>query len=237
MDMQGYIDEIKLKITGGILELEMDDSTLERIVLAAFREIQRYISSTKMMTTSFSRCIDLSECNVSDVVAVYRTEGYMEGDNTSHDEWIDPMQLAQWQWLAGTGSLLNFNDYMLNYSSWNTLMQIRNSVSTDLAYRYDKSTERLYINTSYDNPEYITIEFIPRYNDVKEIVSDFWIDKLARLSVALTKVTLGRIRSRYTQSDSPWQQDGESLLEEGNAELQEIRDKLGANSQLSYPID
>ena len=84
---------------------------------------------------------------------------------------------------------------------------------------------------------FITIEYIPRYNDVSEIISDYWIDMLIRLAVALTKVTIGRIRTRFTQSNALWTQDGELILEEGNTELAELRQHLMENSQLVYPID
>ena len=72
MDMQGYISEIKLKLTGGILDLELEDSVLEQIVNAAFREIQRYIDSTLLATIPYKPCIDLSECGVSSVSRVFR---------------------------------------------------------------------------------------------------------------------------------------------------------------------
>ena len=60
---------------------------------------------------------------------------------------------------------------------------------------------------------------------------------LIRLAVALTKVTIGRIRTRFTQSNALWTQDGELILEEGNTELAELRQHLMENSQLVYPID
>lgn len=60
---------------------------------------------------------------------------------------------------------------------------------------------------------------------------------LMRLSVALTKVTLGRIRTRYTQSNALWIQDGQQMLDEGTRELEELRGYLQTNTQLSYPID
>ena len=84
---------------------------------------------------------------------------------------------------------------------------------------------------------YITIEYVPEFKDVDDIKSDYWIDILVRLSIALTKVTLGRIRSRYTQSNALWTQDGDKLLEEGNAELVALRETLRVNSQIIYPID
>lgn len=68
-------------------------------------------------------------------------------------------------------------------------------------------------------------------------VFDYWIDKIVQLATALTKVTLGRIRSRYTQSNALWTQDGETLLQEGNEELNTLREELRTNHQLVYPID
>ena len=60
---------------------------------------------------------------------------------------------------------------------------------------------------------------------------------LMRLAVALTKVTVGRIRSRYTQSNALWQGDGDTILSEGKEELNNLREMLLQNSELTYPID
>ena len=107
---------------------------------------------------------------------------------------------------------------------------MRNTMSTDLAFRYDRYTNKFYINTVDGHPSMITIEYVPRFDNVEEILSDFWIDMIIRLSVALTKVTLGRIRSRYVQSNALWSQDGDTLLQEGNAELTDLREKLVAST-------
>ena len=53
------------------------------------------------------------------------------------------------------------------------MMQIRNTASTDLAFRFDRHSNRLYININGDEPTNITIEYVPRYDDVSEIVSDY----------------------------------------------------------------
>jgi hypothetical protein len=42
MKMIEVIDEIKLELTGGILDLELEDVTIEMIIRKALREIQRY---------------------------------------------------------------------------------------------------------------------------------------------------------------------------------------------------
>ena len=75
-------------------------------------------------------------------------------------------------------------------------------MSTDLLFRFDRHTNYLYINVTTDKPQYITIEYVPRYDYVDEIVSDYWIDKLVQLATALAKVTIGRVRSKYTQSNA-----------------------------------
>jgi hypothetical protein len=74
---------------------------------------------------------------------------------------------------------------------------MRNTTSTDLAFRYDKASNKLYINIASNNPITITIEYVPRYDSVEEVVSDYWIDILMKLALAITKITVGRIRSRY----------------------------------------
>ena len=236
MQMQAYVDEVRLRLTGGVLQLEIDDATIMKIINSAFREVQRYIDTTVLETVPFSPCIDLNPRKINAVTRIYRTEGFAT-ESTEQQSMQDPMLVQQWQLLSGNGNVLSMSDYALNYASWNTSLQIRNTLSTDLAYRYDRQSNKLYINTSSGFPTYITIEYIPRYESVDQIISDYWIDILTRLSVALTKVTLGRIRSRYTQSGALWTQDGEQLLSEGNEELNSIREHLVTNTQLVYPID
>lgn len=242
MDRQAYIDEIKFRLSGGLLNLELDDSAFNQLLNSSFREVQRYIDTTKLVTISYSPCIDVNTINnghVNAISKIFRSEGYISDSDTSDSNGypVDPMEATQWQLLSGVGNLYNFNDYVYNYASWNTLLQIRNTTSTDLAFYFDRHSNKLYINISSGIPSKVTVEYIPRYDDVSEIVSDYWIDIIIRMAVALGKVTLGRIRTRYTQSNALWQQDGQTMLDEGNNELNDLREKLQAATQLCYPID
>lgn len=236
MNISAYREEIKLKLTGGVLELEISDATIDLAISAALREIQRYIDATRLLTIPYTNYIDLTEFKVSSVASIYRTEGYnVTGqDNTAQ---IDPMYLGMWQVLSGNGTLYNINDWTYNYAAWNTALQLRNTISTDLTFRFDKSTNGLYINCGFDKPNLITIEYIPEYLSVEDVASDFWIDKLINLALALTKQILGRIRTRYTQTNALWAQDGERLLAEAETELKELRDEMKAATQLVYPVD
>lgn len=234
MTLQAYIDEIKLDVTGGVLELEIPDETLQQIVQSAMREMQRYICSTKIMTVPYEKAIDLKDKNVNAVARVYRADGTT---SSSEGQTTDPVQVGLWQLTSNMGNMYNFTDYTYRYAAYNTLQQIGNTLSTDLSFYYDDAAGKLYINTRMNEGSPITIEYIPRYNNVEEITSDFWIDVLMRLSKALTKIALGRIRGRYTQSNALWTSDAATMLSEGQSELNELRNYLQQNTQLLYAID
>lgn len=238
MTLQAYIDGIKLQLTGGVLKLEISDDVIANVVNQALREIQRYIDTTKIITIPYSACIDLSKYNVSSVSRVFRSEGYAVADSdTSNDAaYVDPMYLGLWQMVSGYGNIYNLNDWSYNYAAWNTALQIRNTLSTDLIFRFDKSTNNLYINCAFDRPTNITIEYIPIYQNVEEVTSVFWQDILFRMSLALTKIVIGRIRTKYTQSNALWSLDA-NILTEGQEELNALREQLNSSTQLVYGID
>ena len=241
--MEAYIDEIKLQLTGGLLDLEIDDAQIKRVVNSALREVQRYVDVTKIITVPFASCVDLKEIEdknnikISSVSRVFRTETYNSGGSATVSGASYPLYMSQIQMLAGNGGNMGLlNNYVSNYAAYNSLLQIKNTTSTDLLFKEDKMDKKLYINT-LDRPDSITIEYVPRFVAVEEVTSDYWIDIIMRLSVALTKIGLGRIRSRYTQTNALWTMDGETLLNEGNEELKELREALRVASQLTYPID
>ena len=238
MDLQGYVDNIKLQLTGGVLDLELTDETLAQLVNAALREVQRYIASTKIITIPYKACIDLSEYNVSSVSRVFRADGYViaNSDIENGAAYTDPMYLGIWQMMSGNGNAFGISDWSYNYGAWNTALQIRNTLSTDLIFRFDKSTNQLYINVAFDVPDVITIEYVPYYKDVSEVTSDFWVDIIMKLSLALAKVTIGRIRTKFTQNNALWSLDT-SILAEGQEELNNIRELMRNSTQLTYGID
>lgn len=241
MTTQEIIDEIKLELTGYILEMEIDDKTLESVINKAKREIERFWDETTLVTVPYASCIDLagSELDlkekVSSIVKVYRTEGVGDVDVSAGMQ--DPFYAQQWMLFSNGGTMYNLNDYIMNYASWMTMTSIRNTLSTDMTYKEDRHNNKLYINGNLSRPTKVTIEYIPKIQSVETIKSDYWVDILIKMSIALTKVVLGRIRTRFTQSNALWAQDGEKLLEEGNTELNELREILRNNSNLIYGID
>jgi hypothetical protein len=237
MDMQAIKDEVILKLTGDIVSFELSDSSLTKIINSSLREIQRYIDTFALMTIPYTQCIDMKDYKVNSIIKVMRAEGFSLDVDKEHGAVMDPMYASQWQLMSGTGNIGGISDYVARVSAWNTLLRIRNTTSTDLAHIYDKHGEKLYINVSSNLPDKVTIMYIPRFDDVSQITSDYWIDMLIRLAVATTKVTVGRVRSKFKQSNALWTMDGDELINEGNTELTAIREELKSSTQLMYGYD
>lgn len=240
MKMEDVINEVKLELSGGVLDLEIEDATIKMVVQKVLRELQRYWDETSMITVPYAKCIDYKGTPLeesSSIVKVYRTVGV--GDvNDQNQKLMDPAYLQMWTIFSNGNIQYSLQDYLLNYASWSTLGQIRNTMSTDMSFIEDKHNSKLYINGySMGIGDMVTIQFIPKLNSVEDIKSDYWQDILIRMCVAYTKIALGRIRTRFTQSNALWTQDGQAMLEEGTNELKDLRDKLADNADLVYPID
>jgi hypothetical protein len=185
-------------------------------------------------------CIDLKNSKIDDsmIVKVFRVEGYVGDTAGGHQQTVmDPMYAQTWMAFTNGGTMYNLNDYLLNFAAYNTMLQVRNTTTTDMAFRQDHAEHKLYINSGFDKPEAVTIEYVPIIKNVEDISSDYWIDILQRLALARTKVILGRIRTRYKANSSLWEQDGDTMLAEGQEELKDLQEKLRTNSQIIYPID
>lgn len=65
--------------------------------------------------------------------------------------------------------MYNLQDYVSNYASYLLLRQIKNTLSTDMKFIYDKHKNLLYINNALSSPDAITIEYIPKLTSVEDI--------------------------------------------------------------------
>ena len=240
MTKDDIIEEVKLSLTGNVLELEVEDKTFDLIIKKALRELQRYWDETTIINIPFASCIDYSDTPLADcqeIVRIYRTVGIGNSEDAYNSVTMDPLYAQQWLIFSNAGTMYNLSDYVLNYGAWSTLTQIRNTISTDMAFRVDKQKHRLYINNNMSNPGTIAVEYIPKLQYVEDIKSEYWQDILVRLTTALTKQILGRIRTKFKNSNSLWQIDGDTILAEGNSEYNELITKLTQNANLQMWID
>lgn len=107
-----------------------------------------------------------------------------------------------------------------------------NILATDMQFIWDKPNEKLYVTANQSIPSSVTIKFKPTYFSIEDIKEDYWDTQIRKLALGSCKIALGRIRSKYKSSSSKFELDGDTLLAEGNAEVQSVRQYLDENRDI-----
>lgn len=235
MELKDYVDKIKFQLTGGILESELSDKDYEKIINFCLREVNNYYNVTELIQVNCSSCVDLTPYpQINNVIAVHRTSAL--GNSTSGAT-SDPYYTSYYQ-IYNINSPYGYSqDWIYNMANNLTKQRMVNQFSTDLDFRMDEKNKKLYISYSQGIPSSIVIEFVPKLNDASEVLTQHWQDVLYRLSLADAKVALGRIRTRYRQSNALYEDDGDAILSEGLAEGEALRQRLKDQADLVLPID
>lgn len=225
MTMNEIIDQIVYD-----LDIEADDGVdatipYEKSVMRAFRELKANWKTPVELTVPFSKRLDLKSLGVVtkkvwSVIPAYPKVGLTLGNV----ETGNVFQLA---------AALNYSGLRNTYTSnidpiitQLSLAQVSNTLSKDFQWTPDYNNQVVYCTCKAPIPPYCTIKYVPDYQDVSEIVSDEWINYLLRLSEAYLKLKLGRSRSKVTVNGSNVELDGDTLVSEANAEIEQIREEL-----------
>lgn len=229
MTLAEYVKEISFTLGGSVVDIEIEKD-LSICVNKAFREIKQYVTTPAYMTIPFGAMaqgiggtVDLKDKNVYSVVNVMRPDSY----NSLSMNTLDVFGLN-----LSYSAVTNMDAY----ANRMIRLQQMNTISTDLDFLWDAHTKQLSVTMNPPFTNMITIQYIPDYKDVEEITEVFWIDLILKLATAYAKQILGRIRSKYTLNSAQYSLDGETLLSEANAEIQEIQTFLRTNVDLAFPI-
>lgn len=228
MTREEYIDDIKTSLGFPIVDVEIDE-ILGKLVDKAFREIRRYVTETHFVTIPYSsKGIDVSKYKIDSIIQIFRTS-----NPARTVDFTDIYTLST----VNTGNSSSINLLLSDYLYRTQMTQIKNTISTDLDFTYDKDSQKLYINAVYPVPAYVTLAYNPVLLDVSDIREPYWENYVQRLSLAFAKETLGRVRGKYDLSSSLYKLDGNQLISEGVSERDEVRRELVENSDLAFPID
>lgn len=228
MTREEYIEDIKISLGAPVVNIEIEE-ILGKLVDKAFREVRRYVTETHFVTVPYSTTgIDVSKYHIDTVEYIFRTQ-----NPARTTDFTDIYTLST----INTGNSSPVNLLLSDYLYRTQMTQIKNTISTDLDYTYDKAAQKLYINTVYPIPQSLTIVYIPEFKDVSDIKENYWINYVQRLSLAFAKETLGRVRGKYDLSSSLYKLDGSTLLQEGISERDTVRQELNENSDIAFPID
>lgn len=217
--MKKIVMYIENQLGGQVLDLELKPENIKEIVEQAFEEIKHYMTDTYTVTVPYANCIDLKDYNIDSVESVLRgQDSILTGI---------PFQMPAMDLMNVTG-VYRLDDYT------NALLIKRNLniLATDMEFMWDKPNRKLYVYANPNIPTYVTINFKPEYFSVEDIREDFWETQLRKLALGMCKVILGRIRSKYTSNSAKYQLDGNTLLAEGNSEIQQVRQFLDDNKDI-----
>lgn len=217
--LKKIVKYIENQLGGQVLDLELTPLNIKDIVEQAFEEIKHYMTDLYTVTVPFANCIDLSKYNIDSVESVMRgQDSILTGM---------PFQMPAMDLMNVTGM---FN--IENYANAILVKRNLNILSTDMDFVWDKPNRKLYISANPNIPNRVTINFKPEYYSVEDIREDYWETQLRKLSLGMCKVVLGRIRSKYKSSSSKFELDGDTLLNEGNVEIQNVRQFLDDNKDI-----
>lgn len=105
MNIEYYVNRIKLELTGGVLESEIDDDGFKNIINLALQDLNRYYDQTALVQWTAGGCIDLTEIEkknnikIGSVAFIYRAQGtgLAGGAQTT-----DPVSVAYWNMAFGS---------------------------------------------------------------------------------------------------------------------------------------
>lgn len=217
--MKKIVLYIENQLGGQLLDLELTAEQIKIIVEQAFEELIHYMTDTYSVTVPYAQCIDLKEYNIDSVESVIRAQdSIMTGLPFS----IPAMSMNN---ITGMYNIQDYSNAILIKRNLNIL-------STDMDFIWDKPNKKLYITANPNVPKQVTINFKPEYFSVEDIREQYWETQLRKLALGMTKIAIGRIRSKYKSNSAKYQLDGDTLLAEGNAEVQQIRQFLDDNKDI-----
>lgn len=224
MKLDDYKNEILMSLGAPIVEVEIKDY-IPQYINRAFRELKKYISTPHFVTVPYTgAAIDLTSYNVYSVINVMRSQ-------PTYGTFIQDADV-----FTLASSYYNMNN-IDNYVNRMAILQQRNTLATDLDFIWNSETKQLFISTNPPFPPALTIQYTKDYETVEDVKDPYWIDLLLRLAIAYSKQALGRVRGKYTLNSAQYNLDGETLINEANTEIENIRTHLVTNCDVVYPID
>lgn len=226
-ELSDYVNYVKIQLGAPTLKIACENELPFIIEKIAFEDLKNYMQTTHTMTCDYSPTIDLSNKNVANVKYVLR--------NKNNNMTITGMDTNMF--IYQTQGQYGLNQWAKDQLTYNLLInQVKNTLSTDMDFEYDKVSEILYLYCQYPIPTVITIGYVPEFTDVNQIYSPHWMSYLKRFSIAYAKEAEGRIRSKYTLNSAVYNLDGDKLLSESQAELSQLRSELNDNVNITHTI-
>lgn len=225
--LDDYVNYVKIQMGSPTISLACEEQIPFIIEKVAFEDLKNYMQTTQSLSCAYAPTINLENKKIANVKKVLR--------NRNNNMTITGMDTNMF--IYQTQGQYGMNQWAKDQITYNLLInQVRNTLSTDMDFQYDKVNEILYVYAQYPIPSQVTILYVPEFTSVDEVYVPYWMSYLKRLAVAYTKETEGRIRSKYSLNSATYNLDGNTLLSEAQNELAQIRSELNENINLNHTI-
>ncbi len=216
---KAIVKYIETQLGVPVLDLELTPKDIKQVVDDSFEEVKHYISDLYTVTVPYANCIDLAGYNIHSVESVMRAQ--------------DSILTGSIFAVPTTSTVTSLGMYNMD-GYMNAIMTKRNLniLATDMQFIWDKPNQKLYLTANQSIPSFVTINFKPEYLCIEDIREDYWETQIRKLALGQCKIILGRIRSKYKSSSTKFELDGDTLLSEGNAEVQSVRQYLDDNRDI-----
>ena len=247
MKKDEYVKFVILQLGGTVVDIELENDIGSFVDLALLK-VKPFIGTSRLITVpAGNNHINLSKYHVYTVVNVYKantgaltsvsdSQASVQGTSSSVDDsyMFAPNLFNYYDAFTGASSDMNSMDSLAITVLTKQLVNTIRGGTSDVDFWQDG--DELYLDVSGIGGD-VTIEYIPDYQDVSEISEPFWVNFILNMTMALTKMALGRARSKFNISGLPYELDGDALLNEGQAELDALNEQLRELSDIWYVLD
>lgn len=227
------IQYIQDELSAGLVHVELDDELIERNIERALQYSSDYYSNVLYKTVTLTNQGDYSSSGYIELTELDNDSLYVkDGDETGYTG--IPTVVAVYP----TSTTVNINTALLGLNSaflgvasqmdkaMMSYAQALSQLSTleSILGRNAKVVgDKLFIDNYYQR---VTVAYIPEVVRIENVVEGEWIQWIIEYAVALSKRQLAQSRGKYVVSSNPSQINAATLLEEANAELKRLRERL-----------
>jgi len=210
---QDIIEEIKSQLGHPHVRLEIYDydeeaeEEFETFIDKAVRRLQPYLDMRSYMTVSVQDSIDLSDEPIDDILRIIPAQATMGED-------FDVFHAHRYKNLHK-----DFDDFLI---AQRRLSEIKSVIQP--SFKFDEGI--LYLSGFAGK---VTIEYYkePEFQDLDD---PKWVEWVSDYALAMAKIKLGRIRSKFDADNQQYQLDGDTLLQEGKEEKEKLVQQLGESA-------
>lgn len=221
MNEQNVRSYIETMLGKSKVSIELQDDDFHEIIQQALEKLRPYYSGVRYIQVNGANSpIDVSSHNIIDVIAVYDTG----------NEGIPQLQS---QMFLNPGVFVYNENFRNNYISYLTYSKLA-ATYQDLnksSWKYDSVHHLLYLNKKKPMVLKCLVE-LRAVTDIEE--QSHWVAWFKDYSLALAKILVGRMRSKYTLSNGQYQLDGNQILQEGLSDKQRLEDEMWTRG--SFPV-